>query len=38
MELVRASRKILTTRSCPSCSKEGHDADAEHCKFCGTRL
>ena len=38
MELVQASRKILTTQSCPSCSGEGHDADAEHCKFCGAHL
>ncbi len=38
MELVQASRKILTTQSCPSCSREGHDADADHCKFCGAHL
>ena len=38
MELVHASRKILTTQSCPSCSREGHDADADHCKFCGEHL
>jgi voltage-gated potassium channel len=24
--------------TCPSCGKEGHDADARHCKFCGSRL
>ena len=26
------------TQSCPSCSLEGHDDDAEHCKFCGDLL
>jgi voltage-gated potassium channel len=38
MELVQASRKVVTTQSCPSCSHEGHDADAEYCKFCGAQL
>jgi voltage-gated potassium channel len=38
-ELVRADRpKKVSTHSCPSCSKEGHDIDAVHCKFCGVRL
>lgn len=26
------------TKSCPNCSKEGHDDDADHCKFCGSKL
>jgi voltage-gated potassium channel len=26
------------TQACPSCSLEGHDDDAEHCKFCGDRI
>lgn len=30
--------KPLTTQSCPQCSAEGHDSDALHCKFCGSRL
>ena len=25
-------------QACPSCGAEGHDADARHCKYCGTRL
>ncbi|MGB0864689.1 MAG: ion transporter [Saprospiraceae bacterium] len=27
-----------STKSCPSCSQEGHDWDAVHCKFCGEVL
>lgn len=27
-----------TTQVCPNCIKEGHDKDAEFCKFCGTQL
>jgi len=26
------------TQACPNCSAEGHDTDAAHCKFCGTKL
>lgn len=33
-----ARAKVLTTQSCPSCSREGHDKDAEYCKFCGEVL
>lgn len=29
---------LASTRSCPSCSVEGHDADALHCKVCGAEL
>jgi voltage-gated potassium channel len=32
------NRATLTTRSCPSCSKEGHDPDATYCKHCGAQL
>lgn len=28
----------LNTRSCPSCSQEGHDNNAEFCKYCGDSL
>jgi voltage-gated potassium channel len=38
MELVQAARKQVTTQNCPECLREGHDADAEYCKFCGTKL
>lgn len=26
------------TQSCPNCSREGHDNDATHCKYCGSEL
>lgn len=32
------SREKLTTQVCPHCMKDGHDADASHCKFCGEKL
>lgn len=40
VELAQASRelKAVNTTSCPSCAKEGHDIDAEFCKFCGANL
>jgi voltage-gated potassium channel len=38
MELARAAGKRLTTQCCPDCSREGHDVDAVHCKYCGARL
>jgi len=37
-ELTAASRAQLTTQVCPNCLREGHDADADFCKFCGSRL
>ena len=37
-EIVRAGGKQYTTQACPECSREGHDVDASHCKFCGSRL
>ena len=38
MELAKSSGKPLTTQNCPSCVREGHDADATYCKFCGAEL
>jgi voltage-gated potassium channel len=40
-ELVSADSnpsKVLSTQSCKSCLNEGHDADAEFCKYCGEEL
>jgi voltage-gated potassium channel len=37
-ELIRASHTRVSTQACPSCSAEGHDPDATHCKFCGVPL
>lgn len=28
----------ISTQACPNCSKEGHDYDATHCKYCGDHL
>ncbi len=30
--------KEITNNACPSCSYEGHDEDAVHCKKCGAEL
>lgn len=30
--------KQVSTRACQTCSKEGHDLDAVHCKHCGATL
>ena len=42
MEIVQAGLKKqgepVSTQACPSCSAEGHDADAVHCKYCGAPL
>lgn len=37
-ELAHAGRKPVSTQVCPECMAEGHDADARHCKYCGSRL
>lgn len=38
-DLAIASRhKKELLESCPNCSKEGHDMDADFCKFCGSSL
>lgn len=34
----RKPASSITTQVCPNCLAEGHDADAVHCKFCGTVL
>ena len=37
VELAGQNRPI-STQACPACSREGHDVDAKHCKFCGEPL
>ncbi len=37
-ELIRAHRGPVSTQACLSCSAEGHDSDAVHCKYCGEHL
>ena len=38
VEMTHGFKKEFTTRSCPACGAEGHDVDAEFCKFCGESL
>lgn len=35
---IAFAHKPVTTRSCQSCSGEGHDIDAKYCKHCGEAL
>jgi len=35
---LAARRKFHTNEACPSCGKDGHDHDAEFCKYCGSKL
>ena len=37
-ELTAKVNKKITTQSCPECSLEGHDPDADYCKYCGALL
>ncbi len=36
-EMVKPIKKT-NTQACPSCSKEGHEDNAEYCKYCGEKL
>ena len=36
--MLSSRETALNTQSCPSCSKEGHDNNAEFCKYCGDSL
>lgn len=36
-EMTNIKRRT-NTQSCPSCGREGHEDDAEHCKYCGAKL
>ena len=38
VEVIRTRQREMTTRSCPSCIREGHDADAAYCKYCAAKL
>ena len=37
-EYATVKHKLFTTQACPNCSKEGHDSNAEYCKYCGSKL
>jgi voltage-gated potassium channel len=38
VELAHAQRAEVSTQACPQCGAGGHDLDARHCKYCGSRL
>jgi len=38
VEIAEASKQKISTQACPQCSAEGHDSDAQYCKFCGSKL
>ena len=38
VEMSQAFRQKASAVVCPSCSAEGHDSDAVHCKRCGAQL
>ncbi len=37
-EMAQRAQRPVSTQACPTCSREGHDADAKHCKWCGSAL
>ena len=37
-ELSKVYRMGVSTQACLQCSAEGHDTDAEYCKYCGAEL
>lgn len=38
VELSKVTPGRTTTQVCRHCSREGHDTDAEYCKYCGNKL
>lgn len=38
VEYSKAIQKEVTSQACPQCTRQGHDKDAKHCKFCGAKL
>ena len=37
-ELTQVYKRSVSTQACTQCSAEGHDTDAQFCKYCGARL
>jgi voltage-gated potassium channel len=37
-QMMKKTPENITTQVCPHCTREGHEADAEFCKFCGGHL
>ncbi len=38
MGIANIDKKEISRQACWQCSKEGHDIDAMHCKYCGAVL
>jgi voltage-gated potassium channel len=38
IEIAEWRKRPVSTQACPACGVDGHDADAQFCKFCGARL
>jgi len=38
VEMAKYENNNITSQVCPECTQEGHDHDAQYCKFCGARL
>lgn len=38
VEIARAPGKQKPARTCPSCGKNNHEADAVFCRYCGSKL
>ena len=38
VEMGLARRSMVSTQACRSCGRDGHETDADFCKFCGTGL
>lgn len=37
-QMMKKTPENITTQVCPHCTREGHEADAGFCKFCGGHL
>jgi voltage-gated potassium channel len=37
-ELSKGQQKPVSTQACPNCGREGHDVQADYCKYCGSSL
>jgi voltage-gated potassium channel len=37
-DMLRGSGGEISTQACPDCARQGHDHDADYCKYCGASL
>lgn len=35
---MQTTQQQVSGQACPSCSREGHSADAKFCKYCGEKM